>query len=208
MAYKPQMDKANVDVEVLIRPIDSDPLWYGTVTLGLWAGGDVLAIDASEIATSTDRHTIFAAGVDANITGIGAMGTRDMRVRGDVEQYARIPLTLEKAGVYRYGKVRVRLTNDFAGCNTGDILQAIGDSQTIEGRDTQSVGAAMPMAWEVITTGDGAVDDTDIINLHTDLSECLGWSTNIIAAADGGDEHDRRAPMIVMLQPYRLLTSA
>ncbi len=131
MAYAPQMNKANVNVEVLIRPVDSDPLWYGVVTVGLWAGSDVLAIDASEIATSTDRHTIFAAGTDANITGISAAGTRDWRIRGDVEQHARAPFTLEKAGVYRYGKVRVRLTDDFAGCNTGDILQAIGDSQTI-----------------------------------------------------------------------------
>lgn len=208
MAYSPQLNRANVDVEVLIRPIDSDPLWYGTVTVGLWAGGDVLAIDASEIATSTDRHTIFAAGSDANITGISAMGTRDQRIRGDVEQYGRVPLTLEKAGVYRYGKVRVRLTDDFAGCNTGDILQAVGDSQTIEGVASQGVGAALPMSWEVITTGASLVDDDDIINLHTDLSECLGWSTTIQAAADGGDEDDRRAPLILMLQPYKLLTSA
>jgi len=206
MAYEPQLKKANVDVEVLIRPVDSDPLWYGTCTVGLWAGGDVLAIDADKIAANTDRHTIFAAGTDASITGIGAAGSRDWRVRGGVEQHARVPLTLEKVGVYRYGKVRVRLTDDFAGCNTGNILQAIGDSQTIETVDSQGVGAAMPMGWEVLTATNPS--DTDIINLHTDLSECLGWSTNIITAAEGGDEDNRRAPMIIMLQPYRLLTSA
>lgn len=206
MAYEPQLNRANVDVEVLVRPIDSDPLWYGTVTVGLWAGGDVLAIDANEIAANPDRQTIFAAGTDISITGIGAMGTRDQRIRGDVEQYSRVPLTLEKAGVYRYGKVRVRLTDDFAGCNTGEILQAVGDSQTIESVDSQGVGCAKVMAWEIITTAGPTADD--IIYLHTDLAECLGWSTNIIAAAAAGDEDDRRAPLILMLQPYRLLTKA
>lgn len=208
MAFQPQMNRANVNVEVMIRPIDSDPLWYGVCTLGLWAGGDVLALDANEIAASPDRHTIIAVGTDANITGIGTKGTRDWRIRDLVAMYGKAPLTLEKVGVFRYGKVRVRIANDFAGCNTGTILQALEDSQTIEGQPTQTVGASIPMVWEVITTGAGAVDDDDIINLHTDLSECLGWSTNIVAAAAGGDESDRRAPLIMMLQPYKLLTSA
>ena len=92
------------------------------------------------------------------------------------------------------------------GCNTGQILQALEDDQTIEGQPTQGVGASIPMVWEVLTSDD--TTGTDIINLHTDLSECLGWSTGIVAAAAGGDESDRRAPIIMQLQPYKLLTMA
>jgi len=62
------------------------------------------------------------------------------------------------------------------------------------------------MAWEVLTSDDAT--STDIINLHTDISECLGFTAESLAAAAGGDEDDRRGKLILMLQPYKLLTMA
>ena len=204
MAYTPQLKKANVNVEVLIRTPEGDPLFYDTCTLGLWAGSDVLAIDESEKTTSPGRMTICDPGTDSNILGIAATGTRDWRIRDEVAMYGMAPLTLEKVGCYRKGKVRVRLTNDYAGSNIGDILQAVADSQTIEEVSAQTVCAAIPMVWEVITAAAPTADD--IILLHTDISECLGMGVEALAEAAGGDEHDRRGKLILDLQPYRLLT--
>jgi len=206
MAYSPQLKAANVNVEVLIRTPEGDPLVYDVCTLGLWAGSDVLAIDESEKSSTPGRMTICNPGTDSNIAGIAAAGTRDWRIRDPVAMYGKAPLTLEKVGCYRKGKVRVRLTDDFAGATIGDILQAVADSQTIEEVATQTVCAAKPMAWEVITTAGATADD--IIELHTDISECLGWTAESLAAAAGGDEDDRRGKMILMLQPYKLLTKA
>ena len=207
MAYSPQLKRANVNVEVLIRTPPGDPLYYGVCTLGLWAGSDVLGIDESEKSTTPGTNIPWNA-TDANIAGIAAAGTRDWRIRDPVAMYGKAPLTGEKVGAYKFGKVRVRLTDDFAGATLGEILQAVDDSQTIEEIAAQTVGCAKPMAWEVITTGAGAVDDADIISLHSDLSECLGWCNEALAAAAGGDEDDRRGKLTLMLQPYRLLTSA
>jgi len=206
MAYTPQLNKANVNVEVLIRTPEGDPLFYDICTLGLWAGSDVLALDASEQAATPGRLIPVVPGTDSNIAGIAAAGTRDWRIRDLVAMYGKAPLTLEKVGCFRKGKVRVRVANDLAALTIGDIYQAATDSQTIEGVASQTVGVGDNFSWEVITAAGATA--ADIINIHTDLSEALGWATEVLAAAAGGDEPDRRGKMIIMLQPYRLLTSA
>ena len=208
MAYSPQLNRANVNVEVLIRTPEGDPLFYNVCTLGLWAGSDVLALDASEQAAVPGTLIPVNPGTDSNIAGVAAAGTRDWRIRDLIAMYGKAPLTGERVGCFRKGKVRIRVADDLAALTIGDIYQAATDTQTIEGVASQTVGVGDNMAWEVITTGAGAVDDDDIINLHTDLSEVIGWACEVLGAAAGGDEDDRRGKVIMMLQPYRLLTSA
>jgi hypothetical protein len=205
VAYSPQLNAANVNVEVLVRTPPGDPLYHGICTLGLWAGSDVLGIDDSE-KTTTPGTNIPWNTTDANIAGIAAAGTRDWRIRDLVAMYGKAPLTGERVGAYKFGKVRVRVADDISAVNIGDIYQAAADSQTIEGVAAQTVGVADNMAWEVITAAGATA--ADIVNLHTDISQVLGWATEAVAAASGGDEDDRRAAMILFLQPYRLLTSA
>lgn len=208
MAFAPQLKAANVNIGILQQQLGNDPLFYNAVTVGLWAGGDVLTIDESEQAATPGRLNIFTVGTDPNIAGISNQGTRDDRIRDPVALYGRADLVLtgEKVGTFRYGKVRVRVTDDISAVAVGDIYQAVEDSQTIEEVDSIVVGAAGNMTWEVITAAGATA--ADIIALHIDLGEVLGWATDALGAASGGDEDDRRSDLILMLQPYRALTSA
>lgn len=203
MAYTPQMNAANIDVEVLIRQLGNDPLFYGKLTGLVWAGGDVLAIDESEQATVPGTLNLWTASTDPNIAGVAATGTRDWRIRDSVAQYGKVPLTGEKVGTYRYGKLRVRVANDATAIAVGDILQVAEDTQTIEGDATEICAVADNMAWEVLTSDD--TTGTDIINLHTDISQVLGWATLNLDATPG---EDKRTPLIMQLQAYKLLTMA
>ena len=205
MAFAVNMNKANVDVETWIMSIGEDPMQYGVVTPGLWAGGDVLTIDESAQATVPGTLHFFTVGTDPNIQGIANGGTRDGRIRDPVALYGKFVLTGEKVGVYRYGKIRIRIANDLAAMAVGDIAQAAEDTQTIEGETTEVCAVADNMTWEVITTGAGAVDDDDIIALHTDISEVLGHCVEAIAATPG---EDKRGKFVMNLQPYKVLTSA
>jgi len=103
MAYSPQLKRANVNVEVLIRTPPGDPLYYGECTLGLWAGSDVLGIDESEKSTTPGTNIPWNS-TDANIAGIAAAGTRAWRIRDLVAMYGKAPLTGEKVGAYKFGK--------------------------------------------------------------------------------------------------------
>jgi len=205
MAFSTQMTAANVDVETWIMSIGEDPMQYGVVTPGLWAGGDVLAIDESAQSTTPGTLHFFTVSTDPNIQGIAATGTRDQRIRDPVALYGKFVLTGEKVGVYRYGKIRIRIANDATAIAVGDIGQAAEDTQTIEGETTEICAVADNMSWEVITTGAGAVDDDDIIALHTDISECLGHFVEAIDATPG---EDTRGKVVLNLQPYKILTSA
>lgn len=208
MAFAPQLKAANVDIGILQAQLGNDPLFYNAVTVGLWAGGDVLTIDESEQAATPGKLNIFTVSTDPNIAGISNQGTRDDRIRDLVALYGRADLVLtgEKVGTFRYGKVRVRVTDDISAIAVGDIYQAAEDSQTIEEVDSIAVGVADNMAWEIITAAGATA--ADILALHIDLSEALGWATDALDAASGGDEDDRRSDLILMLQPYRALTSA
>jgi len=202
----PQLKKANVDVEVWIKSIGEDPLQYGVCTVGLWAGGDVLSIDEDKQTTNYGQLNVWTASTDPNIQGVAATGTRDKRIRDPVALYGGHVLTGEKVGVYKYGKIRIRVADDLTAMNIGDIAFVAEDSQTIEEQASQTVAVADNAAWEVLTAA--GVTATDIINLHTDLSQVLGSAAEYLAAADGGDEDDRRGKFIMNLQPYRLLTAA
>ena len=200
MAFAVAMKRANVNVEVLIRTLGNDPLVYGVCTVGLWAGGDVLGIDESEQATVSGTLNFWTS-TDPNIAGISNQGTRDKRIRDLVALYGKFKLTGEKVGTFRYGKVRVRVANDATAIAVGDILQVAADTQTIEGETTEVCAVADNMAWEALPAD---VLQADIIALHSDLSQVLGWATKLLDATPG---EDKRTPLILMLQPYRLLVS-
>lgn len=204
MAFATQLKSASQDCEVWLQTVGEDPLFYGNVTVGLWDGGDVLAIDESEQATLAGTLNIWTAATDPNIAGVSNKGTRDPRITDLVALYGRADLLLtgEKMSTFKYGKIRVRVANDATEIKIGDILQVAEDSITIEEVATQVVSCADNMAWEAIATTNPS--QADIIALHTDLSQVLGWATKELAATPGDNI---RTPLIMMLQPYRLLVS-
>ena len=201
MAFSKQMNAANVDVETWIMSIGEDPMQYGVVTPGLWAGGDVLSIDESEQSTVPGTLHFFTVGTDPNIQGIGVTGTRDNRMRDPVAMYGKFVLTGEKVGVYRYGKIRIRIANNLSAMAVGDIGQAAEDTQTIEGETTEVCAVATNMSWGTMTTANPS--GAEMVAIHTDISEALGHCVEAIGATPG---EDKRGKFVMNLQPYKVLT--
>lgn len=201
MAFSVNMNRANVDVETWIMSIGEDPMQYGVSTVGLWAGGDVLTIDESAQATVPGTLNIWTAATDPNIQGIAATGTRDQRIRDPVALYGGFVLTGEKVGVYRYGKIRIRVENTLAAMAVGDIAQVAEDSQTIEGETSQACAVADNMSWNTLTTANPT--GAEIQGLHADISQALGHCVEAIAANPG---HDARGKFVLNLQPHKALS--
>jgi hypothetical protein len=181
--------------------IGEDPMQYGVITPGLWAGGDVLAIDESAQSAVPGTLHFFTVSTDPNVQGIGVTGTRDERIRDPVALRGRFVLEGEKVGVYRYGKIRIRIANDLSAMAVGDIGQAAEDTQTIEGETTEVCAVANNMAWEVITTANPT--GAEMVALHTDIAEALGHCVEAIGATPG---EDKRGKFVMNLSPYRVLT--
>jgi len=197
---------------------DRIPMLYdGTGTQspvnGIWGPSDVLAINDSNDGFIT---TAICQAADFNLVGISLSGHRDLSGDQGGFYIGKLPTINPAAANYRtnltpyarMGELYVRQANDTTEIQIGDIMQAVTDTIAIEGIAAQVVGAEDNYAWEVITTGGSLVDDTDIINLHDDISQCVGQSQEHDAARNVVNLDDNRLLTWLLLQPFRQLTSA
>ena len=148
--------------------------WRSWVTsMGIWGGGEILAVDISE--TSTGKCAAYkVTATDLAIIGVSAMGNEPER------KYKSIPVAVavspeDLVAAIDAARVGVRIANDNSGAITqGDLMQAETDDQTVEENANQTNITAVDIAVITVIADATPVTGAETRTLMQEVNAILG----------------------------------
>lgn len=144
-----------------------------TLSAGIWGGGEIMVIDASE--TTTGKCTYYiAAAADLNIIGLSATGNEHAR------KYKTAPEATpptdppeDLVAIIDLARGACRLANDSNAITHGDLVQAEQDTQTIEEVAAQTL-TAVDLAVITVIADATAINGANGRTLFREINSVLG----------------------------------